>query len=132
MKLSLPLRFTAPVLHGKKLGRRLGAPTLNQNLPKVCENIPHGVYFSRCTVSGVVYDAVTNVGTAPTVTPDGECVAESHLFGLCEPIYGENVTTELLIFHRPEMRFESVEELTLAIENDIFSARDFFSRKQIP
>ena len=125
---SLPAVFLAPVIHGKKLGRRLGAPTLNQNLPKELENLPHGVYFSRCTVSGVAYCAVTNVGTAPTVTENGALVAESHLFGLTEPIYGEEVRTELLFFHRPERKFDDVAALTAEIENDIRAASEFFSR----
>ena len=123
---SLPKVFTAPVLHGKKLGRKLGAPTLNQAIPSELSKVPFGVYFSRCTVSGKTYFAVTNVGTAPTVTSDGQPTAESHLFGLSDFIYGEEVITELLHFHRPEKKFDDVDELSRVIADDVSSAMKFF------
>lgn len=126
----LPISFTAPVLHGKKLGRRLGAPTLNQKLPQELGTLPLGVYFSRCFVGGIFYNAVTNIGKAPTVTENGEITAESHLFGLSEPVYGESVETQLLFFRRPEKKFESTEELAAAIGDDISAALDFFTNNK--
>ena len=50
--LTLPYSFTAPVLHGKALGRRWGTPTINQQLP-LWAQIPHfGVYVTECLVDG--------------------------------------------------------------------------------
>ncbi len=130
---ALPVVFEAPVTHGRQIGRRLGAPTLNQRLPDEIndpERIPYGVYFSRCHFDGRSYPAVTNVGVAPTVTDVGEVRCESHLFGFSGDIYDKTVKTELLFFHRPEMRFSSQTELSETIGRDIEEALSYFENNK--
>ena len=71
--------ITGEVLHGKGLGRTIGAPTLNV-IPAEGLLIPaYGVYATRVSVAGRQYDAVTNVGVRPTVDENGGVTVESHL-----------------------------------------------------
>lgn len=129
-KIKLPVTVTAPVVHGRGLGHKLGAPTVNQVL--TAENdIPFGVYFSRCTVGGVTYDAVTNVGVKPTVTSDGRAVCETHLLDCDCALYGLDAETELLFFRRREEKFPSEAALAGAISEDIAAARQYFKNKSV-
>ena len=124
--LGRPFSFDLPVIHGKSLGRHLGAPTINQQIPKESLIPAHGVYASRATVGGETYVSITNIGTNPTVS-DGDAIhCETHLLNFKGDLYGERVTTELLKFLRPERRFGSKTELSEAIASDIASAKKYF------
>ena len=56
------------ITHGKRLGRELGTPTINQKLPENLAVPKYGVYASAVTLeNGKVYCGVTNIGVKPTV-----------------------------------------------------------------
>ena len=124
--LGRPYSLTAPVVHGKQLGRTLGLPTINQNVP-TDKLIPrNGIYVSRICLQGEPRYGVTNVGHRPTV--DGAHASincETHILDLDRDLYGETVTVEFLHRLRDERQFASVEALKAAIEQDIASARAY-------
>ncbi|MCH4238789.1 MAG: bifunctional riboflavin kinase/FAD synthetase [Oscillospiraceae bacterium] len=126
--LGRPYSLLGPVRHGQKLGRRLGTPTLNQEIPKTFVMPRFGVYVSRVSLSGGVYCGVTNVGVRPTV--DGHHItAETWLPDYDGPeFYGADVRTELLHFLRPEQKFASVEALGEQIRCDGGKAKDFWRK----
>lgn len=130
-KIKLPVTVAAPVVHGRGLGHKLGAPTVNQVLSADESDIPFGVYFSRCTVDGVTYDAVTNVGVKPTVSKDGCAVCETHLLDCDGELYGFDAETELLFFRREEKKFPSKEALARTISEDIAAAREYFGDRSV-
>ncbi len=116
-------RIISPVTSGKKLGRKLGFPTANQDVGDI--KAANGIYVSRVTIDGAVYPAVSNIGTRPTVDGDGvNC--ESHVIGYSADLYGKSITVELLKFLRPERDFGSVEALRAAIEADVLAAKKYF------
>ncbi len=124
-----PFAVNFPVVEGKKLGRTIGVPTLNQNFPKGHIVPRHGIYACTATVDGEVYIAVTNVGLRPTVSDGGGHVnCETHIINYMGYLYGKEVKVEFYGFIREEMKFDSVEELSLQIKKDIESAKDFFAR----
>jgi len=112
--------FVAPVLHGDARGRTLGFPTINQEYPELLAQAKFGVYISRVTVDGVEYDAITNVGLRPTFKTE-KVGCETYIKDFSEDIYGKNVRTELLRFVRDEQKFDCVQQLKNAIENDVKS-----------
>lgn len=130
-KIKLPVTVTAPVTHGRGLGHKLGTPTVNQILTADEKEIPYGVYFSRCTVGGRVYNAVTNVGVKPTVSDDGCAVAETHLLDCNADLYGLDAVTELLFFRRAEVRFASETALARAISDDVSAAAEYFKNGSV-
>ena len=115
------------VVHGKKLGRVLGFPTANLPLGEELVNPARGVYIARVLCEGTAYEAVTNVGSRPTVGVSTQITLESHLLDFAGDLYGKVIKVEFLKFLRPEMKFASVEELTAAIRQDADSARKFFA-----
>lgn len=115
--------ITGKVLHGKGLGRTIGAPTLNV-IPADGLLIPaYGVYATRVSVAGRQYDAVTNVGVRPTVDENGGVTVESHLLGVSEQLYGRECRVEFVKFLRREQKFADLVQLQEQIAQDIAAAR---------
>ena len=122
--LTVPFSITAPVEHGKGLGRHLGAPTINQIPPKDILIPARGVYLTRCSVDGIPYYGLTNVGTHPTVDADAALNLETHLLDFSGDLYQKELTVEFLDYIRPEMRFSSPDELQAQIQNDIRAVKE--------
>ena len=120
--LTLPYGFTAPVLHGKKLGRKLGIPTINQYFPDKMIIPPYGVYVTDCIIDGKCYRGVTNVGVHPTVDENAVVNCETFLLDFSSEIYDQQVTISFLKFLRSEQKFDSVEELCKQIKLDVEQA----------
>lgn len=109
------------VIEGRKMGRQLGFPTANVAISGDLQ-IESGVYLSRVRVGVESYDAVTNVGTNPTVG-SVERRTESYLFDFDGDLYGRKISVELGIKLRDEIRFETLEMLIHQIKTDIEQAR---------
>ena len=119
--------FSSVVEHGKKLGRTLGTPTINQPLLKELAIPKFGVYASRVTLTdGKTYCGVTNIGIKPTV---GGSIP------LCETwmpeyegneLYGQTVDIRLLEFIREEKKFADIDALKNAIHENGKTALKIF------
>lgn len=123
--LGMPYMAAGRVTEGKKLGRKLGFPTVNL-LPGENKLMPpNGVYFSRVRHDQKTYRAISNVGYKPTVTSERVLGVESYLYDFDEVIYGEEIEVYLCEFLRPERCFESVEALREQLEKDIAAGADY-------
>lgn len=117
--LGRPYGFEGEIIHGDRVGTRMGIKTVNiafdpkRVLPK------RGVYMSRAMIGGKAYRGVTNVGTRPTVHDDSSIVIETHILDFDGEVYGESAKIELLRFMREEKRFGSLEELRATVARDI-------------
>lgn len=121
--LGRPYCISGRVLHGAKLGRTIGFPTLNL---RVAHKRPavHGVFAVR--VHGVddkVRPGVASVGLRPTVEQSGRWLLEVHLFDFAASIYGRLVQVEFVRRLRDEERYGTLDQLTEAIRNDAARAR---------
>jgi riboflavin kinase/FMN adenylyltransferase len=119
------------VLHGAKLGRQIGFPTLNL---RVAHRRPaaHGIFAVRVHGVGTPRPGVASVGLRPTVDQSGRWLLEVHLFDFADEVYGRLVRVEFLQKLRNEEKFDSIEELTAAIRNDSQRAREVFEGPQPP
>lgn len=115
--LGVPFTLEFEVVHGRRLGRQLGAPTLNQRFPANFTVPRFGVYASIARIGDKAYPAVTNVGIKPTVG-SAEVLAETHAVGFSGDLYGKLIPVELLEFLREERKFGNLEELTRQIRQD--------------
>ena len=110
------------VVHGKGLGTRLGFPTANISLSDPDKLLPKdGVYAVRTEISGIVYRAVMNIGTNPTVQDRDEprTYIEVHIIGFEGNLYNQLLRVEILHRLRDEQRFDSLNALRQQIESDI-------------
>ncbi|MCW8963227.1 MAG: bifunctional riboflavin kinase/FAD synthetase [Gammaproteobacteria bacterium] len=125
--LGRPYAMCGRVIHGKKLGRHIGWPTIN--IPVRRRNSPvAGIYAVH--VSGIeddrVLDGVASVGTRPTVDGEG-WLLEVHLFDWSGSCYGRRVDVEFVRHLRNEQKFENIDVMTLQIERDAAQARKVLS-----
>lgn len=117
MLLGHPFAFESEVLHGEERGRTMGFPTINQRLDEELVVPKFGVYASAVTVAGKDYPAVTNIGIRPTFILK-KPLCETYIIDFDGDLYGQNITLKLLDYMREEEKFDSLEELAYAIEND--------------
>lgn len=117
--LGAPYLVAGTVVHGNRVGRTLGFPTVNL-LPGENKLLPpNGVYYSKVYYGGRNYPAISNVGCKPTVVKEGTVGVESYLYDFDGDIYGQEIKVELLSFLRPEQRFADVEALKIQLQEDI-------------
>lgn len=110
------------ILHGRKLGRKIGIPTINMILPADKLLPPNGVYVSEVLVDGKKYVGVTNVGCKPTVSDENIVGVETYIYDFNQDVYGEKIVVSFVDYIRPEKKFDSVEELKAQMETDIEKA----------
>ncbi|MBN9402207.1 MAG: bifunctional riboflavin kinase/FAD synthetase [Burkholderiales bacterium] len=125
--LGAPYRIGGHVIHGRKLGRDLGFPTLNLRVPEPCA-ARSGIYVVR--VHGLderPLPGVASLGVRPTVTRDGTLLLETHILDRRVAAYGTLVCVAFLEFLRDEEPFPDLTTLTAAIRQDAQGARDYFA-----
>lgn len=117
-----------PVIFGRKLGRTLDCPTINQDFSREICQPKYGVYVARVELDGKIYPGVANLGIKPTVngkTP----LLETHILGTSGDFYGKTVRVELLHFLRSEQKFADIAALSAAIHWDIEAAEAYVAEK---
>lgn len=121
--------FSSVIEHGKRLGRELGTPTINQPLCSELVVPKFGVYASIVTLeSGETYCGVTNIGIKPTVggnTPLCETWMPKYSGG---EIYGQSADVRLLEFIRKERKFSGIDELKNAILDNSKTAMKIYEQ----
>lgn len=132
--LGRPYSLTGQVVTGQKLGRTIGFPTANLQLPKD-KFLPRlGVYAVRVFIHSETPDiapleklGVMNIGNRPTVNGTYSTV-EVHLFDWSGDLYGNTLMVELVKFLRPEQKFADIEALKNQIQIDCTIAKEILNR----
>lgn len=120
------------VLEGKRLGRRLGFPTLNLSVDN--ELIPaNGVYVTAVYIPSFrrTFASVTNIGVRPTIYEGSVVTVESHLLDFTADVYGEAVRLFLLRRLREERQFDSTVQLMAQIRRDVEATRLWFQSRPV-
>ncbi|MER3493002.1 MAG: bifunctional riboflavin kinase/FAD synthetase [Mastigocladus sp. ERB_26_2] len=130
--LGRPYTLIGTVIQGQQVGRTIGFPTANLELPKDKFLPHHGVYAVRVftvnetlDITGNAYFGVMNIGNRPTVNGIHLSV-EVHLFDWSGDLYGKKLAVHLEKFLRPEQKFPNLEALKTQIQLDCSAARAFF------
>ncbi|VCU71268.1 Riboflavin biosynthesis protein RibF [Pigmentiphaga humi] len=121
-----PYSVSGHVIHGQKLGRTLGFPTLNLRVSRRCPALS-GIFVVQ--VRGLADQAlpgVASLGVRPTVDDSGRVLLEVHMFDFSDNAYGKLVQVEFLKKLRDEEKFVDLPTLQAAIEDDARQARNFF------
>ena len=122
-----PHILSGTVISGRKLGRTIGIPTANVQIPAGVILPPHGVYACKVRVDADTYLAVTNVGSRPTVGGH-KVTVEPWLLDFEGDLYGKSITVEFYKFLRPEQKFDSLEDLRGEILKNAEQTRIFFEK----
>ncbi len=127
MMLGHPYTMTGRVIHGRKLGRQLGFPTLNiAPIPLWSHAKPavNGIFAVRVKGLGpATLPGVASIGVKPTISSDERYLLETNVFDWKGDAYGKVVSIEFVERLRSEKKFSGLEELKAAINNDALQAR---------
>ena len=126
-----PFSYSGIVIKGRQLGRTLGFPTANIEVPEDKITVRRGVYASLTHIGPKVYPSVTNVGKRPTFDDGDFDNAETHIFDFDEDIYGARIKVDLLSFIRPEMKFGGIEALSAQVESDKNNTKTYHAKSGI-
>jgi len=132
--LGRPYNLVGRVVQGKQLGRTIGFPTANLELPTQKCLPRDGVYAVQATINNP--DAATqskilgvmNIGLRPTVNGDRRSV-EVHLFNWQDDLYDQQLNVSLIKFIRPEKKFDSLNALKAQIQADCQTALNYLVPK---
>lgn len=121
--LGRPYTISGKVVHGKKLGRKLGFPTANIEIEDPYKLVPAtGVYAIRAHLPSGIYGGAMNIGFNPTVPGKGFSI-EAHLFGFSADIYEIAIRFEMIAYLRQEYTFDNLEDLKQQIAKDCENAK---------
>ncbi len=124
--LGQPYYVHGKVLHGRKIGRTLGMPTTNLIPPTYKLLPPCGVYTSRTIIDGIAYPGMTNIGYKPTVGIEMDKGVETYIYDFDRDLYGVEIDVELLSYHRPEIKFDNLDDLKHQMFEDLAFGRRYF------
>ncbi len=124
-----PYIFAGTVRDGRKVGRKLGTPTINLDGDDESLVMPErGVYAAKVFLESGDKLAVTNVGVRPTFGENGKVSIETYILDFDGDLYGEYVRVGFYKYLRAERKFESTEELSAQIAKDIEETRAVFEQ----
>ncbi|MDX9692180.1 MAG: bifunctional riboflavin kinase/FAD synthetase [Acholeplasmataceae bacterium] len=111
------------VVHGNKVGHKLGFPTANIDygqyyLPKM------GVYYVRILIDDKWHHAMANIGNNPTLNYSFEKRLEVYILDFDQNIYGKQI--EIAFFHylRQELKFKTKKDLIDQLKKDEVAVRN--------
>lgn len=116
--LGYPYMIHGLVVHGLRLGSKLGFPTVNI-LPKKQKHLPaFGVYLSQTIIGGKVHNSITNIGKKPTIEGENPAGVETYIYDLDEDLYDKWIEVRLIGYIRAERKFSGVEQLKEQVLSD--------------
>ena len=119
--LGFPWFVSGVVIRGDQRGRTLGYPTANLQLDLAC-GLKHGIYAVRVGVGDRRHDGIASFGRRPTFD-NGAPLLEVFLFDFDGDLYGARIDVAFLAWIRPELRFETVDDLVRQMDEDSRLAR---------
>jgi len=118
------------VVHGEKLGKQLGYPTLNLEPYDKYKLFPHtGIYLSAVKFNHRLHFGMTNVGFSPTLKTSKKVEIETYIFDFSDKLYDKDVCIIFLEKLREEIKFYNKEELIRQIANDVEQGKILLQNK---
>ena len=107
------------VVSGYQVGRKIGFPTANLRVDFPYKLIPSiGVYAVRVQVAGQQWKGMLSIGYRPTINNGNDLSIEVHILDFQGDIYNQKMRIEFIEFLRPEVKFDSVDELIAQMHKD--------------
>ena len=129
--LGYPYYVSGTVVHGHAIGRKIGIPTINL-IPDDDKMLPpNGVYLTKTVWEENQIFGITNVGCKPTISGEEAKGIETHLYDFDGDLYDKELTVEFYAYHRPERRFESLEDLKSQLARDAAWGREIIVEKNL-
>ena len=110
--------ISGKVIHGDKLGRKLGFPTANIYVEESYKIRPGtGIYAVYVHMEGEKYKGMLNIGRRPTINGINKRI-EVHVLEFDGTIYNKSIQLEFIQRVRDEIKFETLEALKRQLQMD--------------
>lgn len=121
--LTRPYLLEGEVVHGNKVGRLLGFPTANIDtgafiLPK------NGIYYVKVIIDDISYEGMANIGNNPTINFTDKRKLEVNILDFSGDLYQKHMYVSFIEYLRPELKFDSKEELIEQMKIDEKNVRN--------
>ena len=146
--LGYPYSVTGIVVRGNEIGRTIGFPTANLDIPDEFMMINNpGVYACKTLIDGKTYDAMANIGVRPTIkglvesgqwkskngnrktensplsTLHFPLTIEVNIFDFEGDLYGKTIKVWFIDRIRDEEKFDGLDALKTQLEQDRLEAK---------
>ncbi|WP_333852868.1 bifunctional riboflavin kinase/FAD synthetase [Epilithonimonas sp.] len=118
--------LTGKVIHGKKLGRTIGYPTANIEVP-INKLLPKsGAYIVEVYIDNQFYKGMLSIGTNPTIDDKNASLhTEVYILDFDQDIYDKQITIKFRDFLHDEIKFEGLEKLIERLDEDKKLTKEF-------
>ena len=122
--LGRPHRLSGEVIYGDQRGRELGFPTANLSVAHGLVIPADGVYSGLLTTTDEVLPAAISIGTNPTFADVVTRRVEAYVLDRTDlKLYGQQIDIDFLCHIRGMQAFSSVDDLIVAMNTDVATAR---------
>jgi len=110
--------LSGTVVKGQQLGSKIGFPTANLHIVDLNKIIPAaGIYAVLVKTNNEKFKGMLYIGNRPTLSGTNRSI-EVNIFNFDKNIYGEQLSLQLIKKTREDKTFSSIQEMTIAIEQD--------------
>lgn len=127
--LGRPHRLEGVVVRGDQRGREIGYPTANLGLAEHVAVPADGVYAGWFVDEGKRRETAVSVGSNPTFSGQQRTV-EAFVLDADEDLYGRRVAVDFVERVRGMERFDSVDELVVAMGGDVARTREILAAER--
>lgn len=128
--LGRPYGVNLNVVHGQKIGRTIGTPTINQIYPDNMCTPKDGVYITCTTVDGKKYPSATGFGSRPTVNGVGK-TCETFILGFDGDLYYQDIQVDFYSYLFATRKFDSLRQLGEMIRDSAHKAEKYLKERNI-
>ncbi|HEY1057651.1 MAG TPA: bifunctional riboflavin kinase/FAD synthetase [Limnobacter sp.] len=122
-----PLVYSGHIIHGKKLGRTLGFPTMNLHIPGRASALSGILAVWVHGLEPQPLPAVASLGVRPTVEQSDLILLETFIPGWQGNAYGKLLHIEVATHIRPEAKFDDLDTLVVQMHQDTEQAMAFLA-----
>lgn len=123
--------FSGDVIHGNNIGKTISFPTANIKIDTPYKLVPkNGVYIVKTIIDNQITFGMMNIGYNPTFNGKQKSI-EIHFINFNKNIYHKNLTIEMILRIRNEIKFNTVEDLKKQLEQDKLSTLNYIKSLNI-
>lgn len=106
------------VVSGYQVGRKIGFPTANLSVDDPDKLVPaDGVYAVYVFIDAKCYKGMLCIGHRPTLDNGAKSI-EVNILHFHSDIYGKDIRLSFVEYLRPELKFDSIDELVIQMHKD--------------
>lgn len=115
--------YKSNIIHGNKIGRNIGFPTINLKNSDTLKEKKRGVYAVLVNIKNYIYHGILYSGPR-MVLNEKKDILEIYIMDFDKEIYGDTVSFQLMGFIRKPKDFTNLTKLAKQLSVDCQKAQD--------